>query len=47
MKTVTITVQEGIVSHNITISYSGDVIPTILDSFIVEHLGGRPDDRKK
>lgn len=45
MKTITITVQDGLVSHNITISYSGDTMPTLLDSFIVDHLGGRPTDR--
>jgi len=47
MKTVTITVQEGVATHSITITYSGDTMPTALDSFILDHLGGRPNDRTK
>ena len=29
----------------ITVEYEGTTMPESLDRFIVEHLGGRPDDR--
>ncbi len=45
MKTVNIIVTEGTIQHTITISYSGNTMPTILDSFIAEHIGGRPKER--
>lgn len=46
-KIINITVTEGMASHVITITYSGDTMPVLLDSFIKDHLGGRPDDRKQ
>lgn len=45
MKTVNIVVTEGTVQHTINITFSGDTMPTALDEFIVDHIGGRPDTR--
>lgn len=45
MKKVKIKVEtpEGI--STIEIQFEGETMPKSLDSFIVEHIGGRPDDR--
>lgn len=44
-KTVTITVTEPnwTQPETITISFDGDVMPEVLDQFIVDHVGTRPD----
>ena len=46
MKTVTITVTRNGIVESITVSFEGDTIPKELDQFIVDHVGGRPNDRK-
>ena len=46
MKQVSIQVVENGVTNTISISYSTREMPIVLDDFIKDHLGGRPDDRK-
>lgn len=46
MKQVSITVIENGVVETISLSFAGDTMPTQLDKFIKQHIGGRPNDRK-
>ena len=46
MKQVRLEVIANGVSKTISISFKGDTMPKELDNFIVEHIGGRPKDRK-
>jgi hypothetical protein len=46
MKTVTVTVTISGVTKAITVTFEGDVMPQELNQFIVDHVGGRPNDRK-
>ena len=40
---ITVTTPEG--KSTIEVNFEGETMPKSLDSFIVEHIGGRPDDR--
>lgn len=46
MKKVKIKVEENGVVSTIDIRFDGETMPKSLDSFIVEHIGGRPNDRE-
>ncbi len=45
MKKVKIKVEVDDVISSIEIQFEGDTMPESLDSFIAEHIGGRPNDR--
>lgn len=46
MKEVEIKVTVDGTPFTITSKFEGETMPEILDRFIKEHIGGRPDDRK-
>jgi len=46
MKTVTVTVDKDQTIYTITVSFDSETMPEALDTFIQDHVGGRPDDRR-
>ena len=45
MKKVKIKVETSEGTSMIEVRFEGETMPESLDAFIVEHIGGRPDDR--
>jgi len=46
MKQVEIKVTINGIEQTISVRFDGKYMPVELDTFIVEHIGGRPKDRK-